>query len=141
MFPTVGEAVEIRGGAPRLRPEMASLRLIVLDFVQAYLARWRHSPSYGEIAAGVDISRKRAFKAVRSLERDGLILRRPGPRGLAMPDQRDTAVRMLTALGWVVAPAGETDSGLLPPPALDYPSIPGAAGFESDHDFGAGDES
>jgi len=118
---------------------MSSLRLLVLDWVQQYIGRWDASPSYGEIAQGLGISRKRVFKAVRSLVNDGLLLRRPGPRGLAMPTQIDAALRVLQAFGWVTAAPGETLSGLLPPPALDYGPAPASkeqAGGDEDSEQG-----
>lgn len=110
----------------RLKPEMASWRLLVLAFVRDYLQRWGHSPSYGEIAAALESNRTRVRKAVRSLERDGLILRVPGPRGLSLPTVRDEAIRQLRNLGWTVdedcshAAGPVTDPPLLPPASLTY---------------------
>lgn len=109
---------------------MASWRLLVLAFVREYIDRWGHSPSYGEIAAGLSSNRTRVRKAVRSLERDGLVLRAPGPRGLTLPTVRDEAVRQLRALGFIVdedclqVKAPVTDPPLLPPAALDYDPDP-----------------
>lgn len=96
--------------ALRLAPDMASLRLLVLSFVRAYIGRWGASPSYGEIAAATRSNRTRVRKAVRSLSDDGLILRAAGPRGLSLPDRRDEALRVLKALGWEIWPS-ERDSG------------------------------
>lgn len=107
---------EINGGhagdatALRLAPDMASLRLLVLSFIRAYIGRWGASPSYGEIAAATRSNRTRVRKAVRSLSDDGLILRAAGPRGLSLPDRRDEALRVLKALGWEIRPS-EQDSG------------------------------
>lgn len=112
----------------RLAPEMASLRLLVLAFVREYFDAWHASPSYGEIANGLNTNRTRIRKAVKSLAADGLLLRAPGPRGLALPTVRDECVRQLRSLGWAVdedvhrAREGVTEGTLLPPPALDYPS-------------------
>lgn len=109
---------------------MASFRLLVLAFVRDYVNCHGASPSYGEIAAGLDASKTRVKKAVLSLERSGLILRTPGARGLSLPSGRDAAIRELTALGFVVYPPGHdtardgplgSNRPLLPEPELDYP--------------------
>lgn len=113
------------------------MRLLVLAFVRDYIGHWGRSPSLGEVAAGLGTNRKRVFKSVRSLVRDGLLLRTPGPRGLALPADRDTALRVLVALGWTVDLDLErvTDRGLLPRPELDYrPS--GFAGDDGDDSGG-----
>ena len=55
------------------------------------------------------------------LEKDGLILRRPGERGLALPSVRDEAIRQLRQLGFTVDEDIGRISALLPPPELDYP--------------------
>jgi len=88
----------------RLTPTMASLRLLVLRFVRDYVSAWGASPSYGEIAAALETNRTRVRKAVKSLAGDGLLLRTPGPRGLALPDNLAEAVRLLGALGYAVRP-------------------------------------
>lgn len=125
--PSTGEPV-------RLRPEMASRRLIVLEFVRSYITQWNGSPSLGEIANGCAISRTRARQLVARLVRDGKLLRKPGPRGLSLPERRDEALRRLRDLGWsidselnTITAASPHDSGdpctnptLLPPAALDY---------------------
>ena len=112
---------------PRLKPEMASQRLLVLQFVRRYIADWGYSPSQGEIAAGLDIHRSRVRRAIRSLVRDGLLIRNAGSRGLALPDAAAEAIRQLRALGWVVNPTEESviKATLLPPAALDYPGSAG----------------
>lgn len=102
---------------------MASQRLLVLDFVRRYIARWHYSPSQGEIAAALDIDNGKVRRAIRSLARDGMIVRRPGSRGLMLPEAEAEAIRQLQALGWVVNPVDEViaKATLLPPAALDYP--------------------
>ena len=105
---------------------MASLRLLVLAFVRRYITEWGASPSYGEIAAALDTSRTNIHWAVRSLASDELILRRPGPRGLALPEMREEALRVLRGLGWVVM----VDEGHVLPPldragAVTNPILPG----------------
>jgi biotin operon repressor len=107
---------------------MASFRLLALAFIRDYVALMGQSPSYGEIAAKLDSNRTRVRKAVKSLVADGLLLRTPGPRGLALPSMREEAVRQLRALGWRVdedaleANAPVTNPPLLPPAALTYPA-------------------
>ena len=101
----------------RLCPEMASFRGLVLAFVRDYIERFGVSPSYGEIAAGVHGGTKdRARDAVRSLVRDQLLYKVPGPRGLRLPTEIEEARRILKDAG--EAP----DFPLLPPAALTYPS-------------------
>jgi hypothetical protein len=122
-----GVEPEYAAAGARLKPEMASRRLLVLDFVRRYIERWGQSPSYSEIAAGVGIGRARAHQLVRRLVTSGHLLRTPGPRGLALPDQRDEAVRQLRELGWTVDPGAAearlpyTLSKLLDAPPLTYP--------------------
>lgn len=126
--------------AARLSPEMASFRALVLDFVKGYIDRWEQSPSYGEIAAGTGSNRTRVKRAVVSLERAGLLLRSPGTRGLALPDEIERARLTLARAGLLPGEgtrrpagpqggadtpsptAGVTNPTLLPPPALDYPA-------------------
>jgi DNA-binding transcriptional MocR family regulator len=107
---------------PRLSATMVSQRLLVLDFIRQYIGRWSQSPSQGEIARALDIDGSKVRRAIRSLARDGLILRRPGTRGLMLPETEAEAIRQLRALGWTVDPSGETalKATLLPPAALDY---------------------
>lgn len=86
----------------RLRPEMASRRLLVLAFVRDYINRWGQSPSYGEISNGLAISPTRARQLVKTLVAGGQLTRSPGPRGLSLPTLRDEAIRQLRELGWSV---------------------------------------
>lgn len=124
------DAGPIFGAPARLVPEMSSRRLQVLAFVRDYIARMGGSPSYGEIAAGIGTNRTRVKEAVRSLAREGLLLRRPGARGLALPENQAAAIATLRALGWVVDEAigcavdlrarRVTDPTLLGLPVLGY---------------------
>ena len=120
----------------RQRPEMASLKLLVLKFVQQYIAQWQGSPSLGEIASALATNRTRVRRAVRRLELDGSLVRVPGPRGLSLPDDEPVALRQLRARGWTInaddrtatPPAASPSKGqisvtnqpLLPPAELDY---------------------
>lgn len=128
--------------APRLSPTMASQRLLVLDFVRDYIDRWGDSPSLGEIGAKLGIDRMRVKRAIRSLAADGMLLRTPGPRGLAMPGAEAEALRQLRALGWTINPTEEvvTKATLLPPAALDYEE-PSAEGPSHDGTAESGKES
>lgn len=112
------------GQEARLCPEMASFRALVLDFVRDYIARWGQSPSYGEIAAGLASNRTRVKRALRSLELAGLLLRTPGTRGLALPDDIERARLTLERAGLLAPGHGlpVTNPTLLPPAALDYPA-------------------
>jgi hypothetical protein len=122
--PYMSKGVLIAGGGDRrrLKPTMVSLRLLVLDFIHDYIAQWRYGPSLSEIAAAVHIDRSQARKAVLSLAASGLVLKAPGTRGIALPDQRDEAIRLLKALGWNVDDAGRlaTNRPLMEGPAIDY---------------------
>ena len=108
----------------RLSATMASQRLLVLDFVRNYFARWHGSPSLGEIANALQIDRMKVKRAIRSLAADGMLHHKPGPRGLALPDAEAEALRQLRAIGWIIdEQVGHvTKSTLLPPAALDYPA-------------------
>ncbi len=122
----------------KLTAEMASFRLLVLAFIRDYWCSVGASPSYGEIAAGLDSNRDRVRKAVKSLHRDGLVLRTPGPRGIKLPSVLEESVRQLRELGWRVdedlqeARAPVTNPPLLPPAALTYPSRDGTEGQKRD---------
>lgn len=116
----------------RQRPEMASLKLLVLKFVQQYIAEWKGSPSLGEIASALATNRTRVRRAIRRLELDGQLVRVPGPRGLSLPDDEPVALRQLRARGWTINPDDRTatppqdgaksvtNQPLLPPAELDY---------------------
>ena len=128
---------DIDGGAaaPRLSPDMASFRALVLAFVVSYINSWGQSPSYGEIAAATGSNRTRVKRAVASLEKAGLLHRTPGTRGLSLPDAIDRARQTLIRAGVMpVVAAAVTKPTLLPPPALDYPSPArrGAKGHRKD---------
>ncbi|WP_275230908.1 LexA family protein [Novosphingobium album (ex Liu et al. 2023)] len=124
---------------------MASRRLLLLAFVRDYIARWGESPSHGEIASGLGISRTRARQLIKALVRSGQLLHRPGPRGLSLPAQRDEAVRRLRDLGWKVdedlaraspeSPAAPCAKTSLPGPiVLDY--VPRDGGADGGNDIG-----
>ncbi len=106
---------------PPLSPVMASRKGQALIFIRDYLARDIGSPSYGEIAAGIAVSRQHAKRLVRRLVADGRIVRETGAkRGITMAAQVDRAIAELQALGWQVNPSmrtaaqsdGEGDAGV-----------------------------
>ncbi|APX64579.1 hypothetical protein AV944_00505 [Sphingomonas sp. LK11] len=86
----------------RLQPAMVSRKLLVLTFIRAYVHRWNGSPSIAEIAQGIGASRTRVQAALRALEQEEKIIRRPGARGIMLPDRLQEAVRDLRAAGFVV---------------------------------------
>ncbi len=86
----------------RLTSSMASRKLLVLAFVRAFIERWQGSPSIGEISRGTGASRTRVQAALCALEKDKLIVRRKGARGIMLPDRLAEAVRDLRAAGYVV---------------------------------------
>lgn len=103
------------GQEARLCPEMASFRALVLDFVRDYIARWGQSPSYGEIAAGLASNRTRVKRALRSLELAGLLLRRPGTRGISLPGDIEQARLTLERAGLLDPGSGELVVGQMSP--------------------------
>lgn len=121
----------------RLTPEMSSRKLQVLDFIKRYYAAWGSSPSYGEIAAGLTISRTRAKAIVNRLASEGQINREPGGRrGITLPvpahplTEAD-ALLLLRREGWTVdADAQRLDLSASPctnptlPPVFDLDHIP-----------------
>jgi len=141
----------------RLAPTMASFRLLVLSFVRDYIAVTGAGPSYGEIAAKFATNRMRVKRTIASLEREGLVIRNPGRRGLALPSLRDAAVRYLRQQGFIVNEDARTmmppeswfgtyvpvtKRTLLTTPALDYQPPDSAPGerLEGGVDGGTGGE-
>jgi hypothetical protein len=92
--------------------------------VKGYIARWGQSPSYGEIAAGTGSNRTRVKRAVVSLEKAGLLLRSPGTRGLALPDEIARAKLTLARAG--LLPDEGTNRPAGPRGHAAEPQAPGA---------------
>lgn len=106
-------------GLHRLSPEMVSTKLLALHFVRRYWRCYRASPSYGEIAAGLSVSRPHAFRLVRQLAAEGQLIVAGGRRGICLPDRRARALAELRRAGWVAD--AQVTSGQLPRlPVLDY---------------------
>lgn len=104
----------------RLQPAMASRKLLVLAFIRGYIARWGGSPSISEIAEGTKSSKGAVKVALRALATEHRIIRRPGNRGITLPERVADALRELRDAGFIV------DDDVLrappPPPApvLDF---------------------
>lgn len=113
---------------PHLSPTMASRKLQALAFIEGYIRERKQAPSLAEIAAALEISRKRVLELARKLDRDGLIIYRAGVhRGILLPDNQAMALRELEAAGWKINRTTMelrfqpvTNSGLTLPPELDY---------------------
>lgn len=100
-------------GAPRqLTREMSSRKLIALDFIKRYFARWGYSPTLGELAAGLGVSTKRAHDLVHQLAIERMVEVTAGKtRGIRLPDRREElseadVLLSLAARGWTVAHGG-----------------------------------
>ena len=103
---------------------MASFRGLVLVFVTDYLNDFGLSPSQGEIVNGVaGATRQRVRMALKSLAKDGLLIKVPGHRGLRLPTAREAARRVLIEEGYTIDEAKR----LVAPPvkANTTPSLPG----------------
>ncbi len=92
----------------RLKPTIVSRKLQALRFIKEFYAEWASSPSLEEIGAALGVSRQRAHALICKLEADRLIVRRPGNRGILLPDpalmmSRSDALLLLQASGWKVS--------------------------------------
>lgn len=137
-------------------PTMVSRKLQALAFIHRYIAEWVKSPSYGEIAAALDVSRERAKELVRQLKREGLIVRESGAhRGISLPPGDEApgtapnaapsaaeAVRVLRAEGWVVDPRaralGPLSDPITNPPLPRLPDLDHIPALEVLGGFGIG---
>ena len=109
---------------PRLSAEMSSRKLQVLAFIERYYRAHRQGPSLGEISSAIGIARQSACFHVKTLTREGRLLRTPGvARSIRPLSAHEEAVRQLEACGYAL-----TNSEL--PPRFDL-----------DHDPGHGEES
>jgi SOS-response transcriptional repressor LexA len=117
---------------------MTSRWLQALDFIKRYFARWGYSPTLSELAAGLDVSIKRAHEIVHRLAEEGMIEVVAGKaRGMRLLDRAqeisdaDVLLR-LSAMGWkiydgnvimsppIAAAFPLTDKGLHSLPVLDH---------------------
>jgi hypothetical protein len=104
----------------RLTPAMSSRKLQARDFIYRYFARWGYSPTLGEIAGELGVSRKYAYDLVHQLATEKMIEVVAGKaRGIRLIDrgeelsEADVLFRLL-GLGWTV---GQGDHVLIPPAA------------------------
>jgi hypothetical protein len=125
----------------RLSPTMSSRKLQALAFIRHFYARWGASPTQGEIAAALHISKKRANNLVHQLSTEKMIEIVAGKtRGIRLVEtaeelsEPEILVR-LSAMGWTIADGGQiiqpplTDKGLPLLPVLDFnPSETDSAG-------------
>lgn len=88
---------------------MVSRKLLALDFIKSYFARWGASPSLDEIAAALEVSKQRAHELVQQLSEEAQIRHTRGKRrGIELVDpaqqmsQADALLR-LRELGWRVS--------------------------------------
>jgi hypothetical protein len=102
----------------RLTPAMSSRKLHALDFIKRYFGKWGHSPTIGEIAAELRVSRQRAHGIVHQMAVEKMIEVVAGkPRGIRLIDraeelsETDVLLRLL-ADGWTV---GHGDKIVVPP--------------------------
>ena len=112
----------LKGMATHLSPTMVSRKLLALGFIKEYIGEHEVGPSYGEIAAGIGIGNNRegVRKLVLRLAEQGLIIKRPGHRGISLPGTRDEALRRLQDDGWTVCEISQR----LTPPDVTNPPLP-----------------
>jgi hypothetical protein len=117
------------GQESRLTPEMRSRKLQALDFVKRYFARWGQSPTLGELAASLDVSRKRAHALVHELADDHMVEVTAGKaRGMRLMDHSEELseadiLLLLRARGWTIG----RDTVLILPPNSPEEALVGAA--------------
>lgn len=76
-----------------------------LDFIQAYILRCGHAPTYPEIAKGIGIqSQGTAHRYVKALVEEGYLLNEEGShRGLRLPDDVEQQGMSIPLLGRIAA--------------------------------------
>jgi hypothetical protein len=104
---------------------MSSRKLHALDFIKRYFAKWAYSPTIGEIAAELKVSRQRAHDIVHRMAVEKMIEVVAGkPRGIRLIDraeelsEADVLLRLLSE-GWTVAHGDK----IVVPPEGDSGSI------------------
>lgn len=94
--------------ALRITPTSSSRRVLALEFIRRYFRDYGQSPSFGEIAAGLNIPTSRVGAIVEELEHRGEIIRATGQtRGIMLPEAihqlSDSQVQLiLIRRGWIV---------------------------------------
>jgi biotin operon repressor len=91
---------------------MRSRKLLALDFVKHFIARWGTSPTLEELASELGVTRQGAWKLVQRLsdERQVDVLKGKS-RGIRLIDQRETmseadALLRLRQMGWAIGQDG-----------------------------------
>ena len=133
-LPTEASFVSGSPELTRLSPTMTSRKLQALAFIRHFYARWGQSPTLGEIAAALKISRKRAHELVGQLATEKMVEVVAGkPRGIRLLEtgeelsEAEILVR-LSAMGWTI---GDGDHVIQPPGSVFAadPSNPTAVGY------------
>jgi hypothetical protein len=112
------------GETARLSASMSSRKLLALDFIKRYFARWGHSPTLGEIAAVLEVSTKRAHDLVHRLAAEKMIEVTAGKtRGIRLVDRAEElseadVLARLSAMGWTI---GDGSQVIQPPLGQAYP--------------------
>jgi hypothetical protein len=102
----------------RLTPAMSSRKLHALDFINRYFAKWGYSPTLGELAAGIRVSRKRAHELVHQLAEAQMIQHTAGQtRGIRLMDRSEEiseaeVLARLSSMGWTIGDGAR----IIPPP-------------------------
>lgn len=125
----------------RLTAAMSSRKLQALDLIKRYYLRHGSSPTLGEIAGGLGVTRQRAHSLVRALERDQLVQRTRGKtRGImlanaaAQVSENDALIQLCEA-GWTVR-VGNME--LVPPGTLTTSRLPAGALLDHNRDIERG---
>jgi DNA-binding MarR family transcriptional regulator len=89
----------------------------LIGFIRAYRARYNgDTPSLGELANAVRSTKPAVSRMLDRLQRDGALVRLPGPprrkRRIILPDEKDRALALLRSIGFVVN--SDALSGALP---------------------------
>lgn len=125
----------------RLTPAMSSRKLQALDLIKRYYLRHGSSPTLGEIAGGLGITRQRAHSLVRALERDCMVQRTRGKtRGIMLANaaaqvSENDALLQLCEAGWTVR-VGNME--LVPPGTLTTTALPAGPLLDHNRDIERG---
>jgi hypothetical protein len=98
----------------RLSASMSSRKLQAHDFIKRYFAKWGQSPTIGEIAAELRVTRQRAHGIVRQLSVEKMIEVVAGKaRGIRLPNRTEELSEVdvllrLVADGWAIADGNKT---------------------------------
>jgi len=86
-----------------LRLTPTNRKLIALEFIRQFWAKWNASPSLQEIGNALNTTPSHARRYVLKLAEEQLIEYRPrSPRGITLPSRHSEALRDLLAAGYTV---------------------------------------